>query len=308
MFKKKRKVVKETSPLQSYEVGRIKENKYWYIKLLLFFGFFIAIIMYLPNITILYEKYFKGSTVPSGNVNPTNNNVTNNIVPDEGEPEEIEIKYLFSDDKNIEVNDLEFNTIKLNNNSISFNVKNLLSDSVDLEETNVYFEVYDQSDNLLKRIAISGELKDSESKKVSFSFEGEANYYMIKEILEDDYTYISLNYDNNTSTLTCTNGNSKIIYTFNDEKLTRINHTDTIKKTDNGYDTKYTLYNDLYVSNHTKTGITSNFNVKDDVLNYKIIIDYAKAAEKVNNKFYFDKDTSPRVVSFKVESWEYDCK
>ena len=41
MFKKKRRGPVEITPLKSYQVGKIKENKFWFIKLLLFFGFFM---------------------------------------------------------------------------------------------------------------------------------------------------------------------------------------------------------------------------------------------------------------------------
>ena len=30
-------------------------------------------------------------------------------------------------------------------------------------------------------------------------------------------------------------------------------------------------------------------------------------APKIENRLYFAKDTSPRIVNFKVESWEYEC-
>ena len=307
MFKKKREKV-EISPLKSYEVGRIKENKFWYIKLLLFFGFFGAIIFFLPQISTLYETFIKGSTpVPRGNVTPSNNVVVNNTTEDENVVID-DTKNYFNEDKNTTVNNIVFSAVKLDNNSISFNAKNTLSKNVNLEEANLYFEVYNKTENLLKRFAILGSLKAEESKDYTFSFAGEADYYEILEILEEDYTYIDLTVDdNNVSTLTCTKNNEKIIYTFTNEKLTKIRHTDNVEKSDSSYEEKNTNYKAVYDNNRSKSGITTSYTTEEDTLSFKLSIDYTSNAPKIENRLYFAKDTSPRIVNFKVESWEYEC-
>ena len=308
MFKKKRQPV-EISPLKSYQVGQIKDNKFWYIKLLLFFGFFCAIIFFLPQINGLYDKFIRGTApVPSGNTASSNNAVVNNNTT-VGENTEIdESKNYFNEDKNITVNNIVFSAIELNNNSISFSATNKLTKTVDLEQQNIYFEVYNKTDNLLKRIAVLGTIKENETKTYNFSFEGEAYYFDILEILEEDYTYIDLSIDdNNISTLTCTKENEKIVYTFTNEKLTKIRHTDSLEKTNDDYETKYNYYKELYNKNNTKTGITSSLSTDDDVLSFKLTIDYTKNASAIEDRLYFAKDTSPRIVNFRVESWEYEC-
>jgi hypothetical protein len=308
MFRKKRREPVEITPLKSYQVGSIKENKFWFIKLLLFFGFFAAIILFLPQINGLYESFIKGPTpVPSGQISPSNNVVTNNTTDDENTVID-EAKNYFNEEKSFSINNIVFSTIELNNNSISFSAKNTLSKTVDLEELNIFFEVYNENDNLLKRIAILGNLKANETNTFSFSFVGEANYYEIKEILEEDYTYIDLSIDdNNISTLTCTKNNEKIVYTFENEKLTKIKHSDNIEKSKDEYDEKYSYYNGLYKNYHSKAGISSSFSTEDEVLNFKLTVDYTKNAPKIEDRLYFSKDTAPRIVNFKVESWEYEC-
>ena len=308
MFKKKRRGPVEITPLKSYQVGKIKENKFWFIKLLLFFGFFGAIILFLPQINELYDKFIKSPTpTPNVNPSPSNNVVTNNTTEDENTVKD-ETKNYFNDEKNITVNNIVFSAIELNNNTISFSAKNTLSNAVNLEEENIYFEVYNKTDNLLKRIAVLGSIKSDETMSFSFSFDGEPEYYQIKEILEEDYTYIDLSIDdNNISTLTCLKDNEKVIYTFNNEKLTKIQHSDNIDKTKDDYKEKYNYYNGLYKKYRSKTGITSSFSSNEEDLNFKLVVDYTKNAPKIEDRLYFSKDTAPRIVSFKVESWEYEC-
>ena len=308
MFKKKKRQPVEISPLKSYQVGQIKENKFWFIKLILFFAFFGAIIFFLPQINELLNSILKTPTpASSGNVTPVNNVVVNNTTEDENTIID-ETKNYFNEENSITVNNIVFNSIELENNTISFSAKNTLSKSVDLEEANVYFEVYNKTDNLLKRYAILGSIKAEETKTFTFSFKGEANYYEIKEILEDDYTYIDLTIDdNNVSTLTCIKDSEEVVYTFLDEKLTKIKHTDTIENTNANYEEKKTYYKAVYNKNRSKTGITASFATQDDILNFKLTIDYTKNASKIDERLYFDKDTNPRIVNFKVESWEYEC-
>jgi hypothetical protein len=155
---------------------------------------------------------------------------------------------------------------------------------------------------------VLGTIKENETKTYNFSFEGEAYYFDILEILEEDYTYIDLSIDdNNISTLTCTKENEKVVYTFTNEKLTKIRHTDSLEKTNDDYEKKYNYYKELYNKNNTKTGITSSLSTDDDVISFKLTIDYTKNASAIEDRLYFAKDTSPRIVNFRVESWEYEC-
>ena len=306
MSRKKKEPV-EISPLKSYEVGRIKENKFWYIKLLLFFGFFVAIIFFLPQLSSLYDKIIRGSAMPSSNTSISNNVVTNNTTEEENTIID-ETKNYFNEEKEITVNNITFSAINLSNNTISFSAKNIGTNAVDLEQLNLYFEVYNNTDNLLKRIAVLGNVKANEVTNVSFDFEGEAEYFEIKEILEEDYTYIDLSIDdNNISILTCVKGEEKVVYTFNNEKLTKIKHTDNIITSSSNYTERYDYYKKIYDNNRSKPGITTSFTTEDNLLSFKLIIDYSKNASISDNRLYVAKDTAPRIVNFKVESWEYEC-
>ena len=156
MFKKKRKVNIETSPLQSYTVGKIKENRFGFIKLIIFFGFFIGIIYFLPEINVLIQKYINGVDVrnetPVNNVVPTNNTENNTIE----ENKVTETKYYFKDDNTIEVNNLKFSAIKLNNGKVSFAVENMLTTDTDIMTSNIFFEIYDEHDEVVKRYGLLG--------------------------------------------------------------------------------------------------------------------------------------------------------
>ena len=308
MRKKKHKIV-ETSPLQAYTIGKIKENKFGFIKLIILFGLFFVVVFYLPDLSILYQKFIIGGILDPSAANTSNNgNVTNNITNNVTNNIVVDNKYYFEANRVIEVNNIEFNTIEANNNEISFNAKNLLTTSVDIEKQNIYFELYDENDNLLKRYAILGILKPNEEKIMTFNFDGEANYFDIKEILEDDYTYIDLKYDdNNLSYLICIKNSEKIMYTFLNEKLTKISFSDLVSKQASDYDAKYTLYNEMYVKYRKSDGISAVFNTANNELKYNITIDYTKFEESINNRLLFEKDVSPRVINFKVESWEYEC-
>ncbi len=316
---KKKKNSKDTSPLQSYSVGKIKENKFGFIKIILCFTFFGAVIWFLPDLTIFYQQHIKGyfESLLSGSA-PTvsNNTVSNNTTPNnntvgnvENNVVEVENKYYFKDNKSVDVNNLTFSGAKYSQGELTFDVTNKLATSVNLEGTNVYFEVYDSSESLVKRFAILGVLNGNQSKKFTFHVNSPVEYYEVKEILEENYAYVLLEYDDdNISKLMCTRGNEKVLYTFFNEKLIKIDHVDEITKDDKDYDTKYTDYNSLYVKYRSNVGITSSFNVEDKILYYKMIINYNDSTIRPDYRLYFAKDTEPRIINFKVDSWEFDCK
>ena len=312
MSKKKQKIELNSSPLESVTIGQIKDNKFGFIKVIILFALFIAIIYFLPEINNLYQSFLGSSSAPSSVNRTINNNTTNNVTKEKDEDEEktVELKYNFDEITSVTVNGLNFNDIRITDEELSYTIENKENNAINLDILELFFEVYDKDSNLIRRYAVTGNVDGNSSKIFNFNYDfSNASYYQIKYITQNDYPYVLLDVDDrNTSVLTCEKGNSKIIYTFIDDKLNKIEHVDEFLKEDENYDIMYTFYNELYVKNRSNDGITTTFTTSSKSFKYKMVVDYTKASSKIDNKLYFSKDEKPNIVNFIVESMEYDCK
>jgi len=308
---KKKQVDINGAPLQAVTIGEIKTSKYGWIGTLLLFSLFIGIVYFLPEISKLYQEYFGGSTVPSATP-PTNN--TTNETNTTDDPEDIGNApiYKFDKDVSVTVEDLIFSDIVLAEDGLSFKITNQSEDAVDIEKINLYIETYDtntKEKQILNTIALDGLLTSGDSNSYSFAIETEAQFFSIKEILEEDYTYIILEPgENGIATLTCEKENDKISYYFIDNKLVEFNHVATLMKDDINYDNQYAEYYNLLTKYNSIAGATPRIRSYADYIVFTMQIDYNFFGITLDNDYYFAKDSSPRVVNFKMQSKLFDCK
>ena len=310
---KKKKVDINGAPLQSVTIGQIKQSKYGWIGIIFLFGLFASVIYFLPEMSKLYQEFIsgKGNTNISLPINNTANNIVN--TPEQMNPEfpsESNV-YALETDNTVVKGDLEFSEINYINNNLTFKITNKSETGYDLSDLNLYFETYDtnaEDRNVLNTIAIKGELTSGAALNYTFNIKEGALYFDIKEILEEDYTYIDLIPDeNNNILLTCIKDEEKLLYTFYNSKLNTIEDTVTVLKTDVDYDAEYSKYNTLVVRYGSTNGINAGLSTNISSMIFNIKIDYGYFTGTIENNYYFVKDTTPRVVNFKMEAELFEC-
>ena len=310
--KKNKKANLNNNPLEPVTIAQVKESKFGWIGVILIFGLFIAIVYFLPEIEQLYQVYIKGNTSIIENNSSISNNVninTNENTTNDNENKEIDISYKFTDNNEIDIDNLTFNNINLDNNKLSINIQNNSKSLIKIDDLDLFMEIYDSNDNLLNRIWLYGNIESESNLILIYTIKSNANYFKIKVIPEEDYTYEDFIIDDNNKTiLTCNANNEQLIYTFINDKLIEINHTKKYAKTNSDYDSVYSSLSSLVINNNGKAGIKTIFNSNSIELNFSLTIDYNIFNSTIDNKYYFNKDISPRIVNFKVESMFFDCK
>ena len=310
---RKKKVDINGAPLQSVTIGEIKESKFGWLGTILLFGIFGGIIFYLPELTEIYQQYLgKNTTVaPSVSGNTINNTVNNTVAPSEEEEDNSLNLNSFATDKELVWNSLTFSEIALVNNQLTFNVKNTGQSSIDLQKSNLYFVTYDKNTDdalILNNIALNGIVASSGELSYSFQIKSGAAYYEVKDISEDEYTYIDLTPDeNNNIFLTCKKDGEEISYTFLNDKLRSLSQTATVSKSAENYDELYSAYNTLVVRYGLSNGVKAGLSTNMVNMTFSFNVDYTTFTGNINEIKYFAKDTSPRVVNFKMESLLYEC-
>lgn len=311
---KKKKVDINGTPLQAVTIGKVKDNKYGWVVVLFLFSLFCAIIYFLPDLTRLYNEYMSGGTAPVGNNGGINNTINNTTEPDEGEKDEVsqeETLYTFGTDLSVTVDNLIFTDIRNMNNVLTFNVTNKSQETINLDELELYISVYDKNNEeklVLNHLAILGEIEPEEMNDYSFDIKEGALYFNIKNISEDEYTYIDLMPDESGNiTLTCEKDREKLVYLFVDNKLKLVEHSDIVYKDSADYEDAYNKYNTIVSEYENNSGIKTKLSILDSYLWYKMEVNYNLSGTSIDYKYYFDKDATPRVVNFIMESVLYEC-
>ncbi|MBE6156009.1 MAG: hypothetical protein E7164_04570 [Firmicutes bacterium] len=309
---KKKTVDINGTPLESVTIGQIKKGKFGWLGMLTLFVLFGGVIYFLPELTALYQKYLSGSTPSLGNT--IINNTTNNTVEKPNEDEEPPVDttvYTFGSDVTVELNGLIFSEISYINNVLAFKVSNTTESSYNLKDNNLYFQTYDNATDIkmaLNTIALKGELPPSSELNFSFEIREGAKNFDIKEILEEDYTYVTFTPDENDNiVLTCSKDEQKLKYTFHNDKLTIVEESMVVLKNDVNYDSLYRKYNTIVVKYGLANGIEAKMLTNFLNMTFSIRIDYSNFTGKIDNDYYFEKDTNSRIVNFIMESELFKC-
>lgn len=291
-------------PLKSVTIGEINEKKHGVIGVFILLALFIGLVFFLPEIQKYYQQYF-GTPVVNDYEEPEKEDNNQGEQPDNNEDD---TKYLLTETKQYTMDDIEINDITFEEGNLSFKAKNKTTNPINLNDMNLYFLTYDESGSLLNHVPIVGTLNVEQDLSFNYLIKSNSHSFIIKEMIEDDYPFFTINEDNNgISILTCTKANDKIIYTFKNDLLNKIEHTANYEKSIANYDSIYSSYNTIVVANSDKEGVTATITSNETSMNYSMIIDYEKLNTTINYKHYLAKDTNPRVVNFKLESDLFDC-
>lgn len=305
---KKKKVDINGNPLDTITIGNVKENKYGWVGTVLLFAIFIGAIYFMPELSNIINRLFSTSSAPITNPSVPNAPVIPNQDDNKNTPQDV--LYAFGIDTALTKSPFEFTEIILSNNLLTFTVTNTSDQLVELKD--VYLVTYDNNTdekNTLNIIAVKGKLNKERSISYSFNIKSGATYFTIKEIFEEDYTYIDLTPDeNNNIVLTCENEMQKISYKFFDNKLISIEDTINISTDFNKYESLYEKYNSMVDEYELENGISATVYDYTSESTFVFNIDYSVFSGEINNDYYFSKGLSPRVVNFIMESQLFDCR
>lgn len=312
---KKVKVDINGKPLEAITIGQIKKSKYGWIGTIILFVLFISIIYFLPELSKYYQIWVEGKTDFVNNA-PANNTV---VIPEEDSSSENTEDsqtdaslFLLSTETNIKYKDLLFSNFVYQNNTISFTVKNEGGETISLEENQLYLQTYNTNTlekNMLNTIELSAMIMSGQQITLSYETAKVPVYLNVLPILEEDYTYIVLDSDeNNLAKLTCENDIETIEYIFINDKLREINQKVSILKSAENYDSIYDKYHTILVKYATQNGIEINLSTNTERMEFTLKLDYTIFSNNIENDYYFAKDTSSRIINFKMESKLFECK
>lgn len=306
----RKKVNLDVNPLESVTIGRTDKKKYSWIGTVVLFILFILVIYFLPDIQKAYREYLYNkafsnnttNTIPSQGDNNDGNETVNNT--------NIKNTQIFSIDSNsnITIDNIIFNNLKYSENNISFEATSNSDNELNLSDEGYFLRLYDD-DNIIKTIKINGVISAKASKSFGYLIDVQPTRYSIVKLDEKDYDLIMLSVDSeNKSSLTCSNSNETVVYYFQDDLLYKLEDTVVYETSNANYSEMYSKYTSYVNSYSGKPGIETSLSSNSLRLNFTLSIDYLQFYQKIDNIYYYAKDTSPIKVNYEMNAMFFDCK
>ncbi len=303
-----KKVELNNNPLESQTIGKIKKHNFAFFSVLLVMVIFGCVIFFLPEINMIYENYKKTGTISFDIIHniPVNNIVINNTVePNTNENTNntvVEPNYLtLNINTEVSFGDIVFNGIRYDSDQVKVTINSNKSSTLVLSKLSYFMLFYNRDKELIKTYYFSNNVTGQST--VSINVSG-AVYYNIVSFTDSDYPYTLLDIDENkNSYLHCSRNNSELTYTFNDEKLTRVEESITVNNPSESSKIQYAGLKDEYEMNG---GVEVTI---EDSTPYKFIlhIDLQQYNGSIKN-YYFVKDIGPSEVKFKLEAMGFTCR
>lgn len=313
MAKKNNNVVIENVELKPQTIGEIPKKKNNIGRVILIFVAFIFTIVYLPNITVIFNNIL-GMDTSSSIVNMSQKE-EEQIKNPNSDNEQKEINYvLFSEKAKIENGDYSVSNFKLTNNNINFVINNNLDSQLNLGEQKLYLEIYNENKTLINRYKVDVEQIEAKgTQAVNLTIKETAIHFItFVSKTKDDYPVIDLKKDDaGNATLTCVNNNSKIQYTFNNDELIKVREdvNYNFDVTDMNYSKEFSKYQTICSDYSLTSGATASFNNSSNGFTALIQIDLEKISkDKIKNKYYFNYKELSKVVSFEMQTYGYSCR
>jgi hypothetical protein len=256
-------------------------------------------------ITEFYKKYFGKYTDDADNTGTTTKPVTSDDL------------HILNNLTNITYQNITLTNVSFSGNEITYYLAST-SDNYNLDNNNLFIEIYGSANNLLTRINLSGTLnqtpKSYTSKLYKLGVNSSENYYgKIAKVSLDKYP--SFNLINNT--LTCTSTNNTYIYKFTNDKLVNINETYNYFY-DQSKINLDTYMNELNISKAKSTKIASYTNSSSTTSETDTGFAFTASLDLNNLKVsdlgeyyessYYDLNTSSKQVNYEMLTKGYDCK
>ncbi len=298
----------DSTELKSTTIGEISTKKKSIIPLIIVFAFFLAVVYFLPNITEYIEEYQE-------NKNPTNDAVTppNNTNTDDSEDEnddETEDKIEYKENVELSNEKINLSDIVIEDEVITFKLKNISGIDINLEETNYYLELYSE-DTLLQRISLEKNIIVASDETEIYEIKTEITnmiYLKLSEITPDEYPQVTLEEDeDNISIMTCEIDGKNTVYTFEDKELIEIEITITMNSTEKDYTAYFDQYESLSKEIDSYVGAVTDFDETDDNFEYNVRYDLTEFANYGEVDLKYTLESTAEEIKFKSESNGEDC-
>ena len=312
--KKNENIVIVDKELTPTIIGKLDKSEKSPVLLIIIFIIFIAVAIFMPDITNYIEAYLNGN----------NTNITNK--PAVNEPEDVDkeqlpneqenpVYYDYTEDLAINHESFTMSNIIISENKIYFDLKNNTDAVLDMKEKKQFLEIYSSDNTLLQRIKISfGTIDVSSVKNYEYVLDdnvsGNVSKLLISTKTEADYPEVNLTLnEDGKGILVCENKYEKITYTFGNSMLISINDVinypfeNTIAYSEllKNYQLNAATYNNYDGVSATlinnETGFT--FNALLDLQNVDLT--------NIENNYYYNYKTNVKTVKFEMESNGFNC-
>lgn len=315
MAKKKYTNMKlEQQELTPIVIGTLGNKRRGPLGGILLMGLFIAVVIFLPEISEYASKLLNNNSITPSPVTPV---APTPVDPDEPTGND-ETFYDFSTSLKIAKDDVELTDFVLDttNNTLSYSVVNPSKSTTNMEELNYFLEVYDSNRTLLERVkltsieSLAGGAYQTEVSDINAETASNMHSLLLLKKSESDYPVVELNVNSdNEGSLVCTRGFEEVTYHFNKGLLKNVKHSYNYDNTHEDYNTVYESVNTTASTYNRKTGVTSVFNGDTEKFSVITNVDLESASRTYIFKAdTFKLDTEPKVVKFEMEAQNFTCK
>ena len=300
----------EQDELKPITVGYFESRKKSSLGIFIILSMFTLIIIFLPQISNFINNFLDSGNTTTPGYKP-NSQID---VPKEEETDDKTYYDYATDlliaDENINLSDF---ILDESNQTLSFKVIN--NSRTNLLDLNYYLELYNDNHTLLERIklvtkenVLAGETKDM----IKYLSDDAINVkqFTLSKLDVNEYPVLNLTPNlNGEASLVCENSHEKITYTFNNNKLKKLESEVNYLNTDDNYNDIYNEYRSIPNSYNVLDGISSTF--FESATGFSIFTDVNlenASRTYIFNADTFNLDTEAKVVSFEMESQGFDCR
>lgn len=225
-------------------------------------------------------------------------------------------KHPLNENTSIVFNNIILSNVKLNNNKITYDLVNKGNNVIVLDSTDYYFNIFNEGNELLKRIKLTGNITNEKiNNEITFSdLEFKNIVYYGNVITFTNYDDIKLKEnESGIASLICSINNNAYKYNFNNLILKSISHNykyDNVKDIDK-YLEKYNFYVKRSKKINELAPTTSNTEEKDVGFEFVASLDLAKInitdLEDYIDYNYYALDTPAKKVKYEMEAKGYKC-
>ena len=310
MAKKKEPVILEDVELKPQVIGYAYEKKSNLGRVIIIFIILIVAVFYINDITVFINNLLgkkTPSTITEGSGKPSEGEK-----PGSEQPGEDDTEYnLFNESLEIKSGSLTLNNFKYANNTLTFDINNSTTSPVNLSSRKYFLETYTEDKTLINRFKVDiDSILGNNKESYTFNEVSSFSYLVFVEKTTKDYPEYALSdSENGIGDITCKMNDDTYIYSFEKNKLTKINHTiSNSNVSDASYYNKYNEVQTLVNNYKTMEGMTATFNGTQNGYSAVITIDLEKVdLSKVNNKYYYAKGEEAKVVDFEMITYGYTC-
>ncbi len=314
----KQKVVIKNMKLEHNElspttIGVFENRKKSSIGIFFLLGLFIAVVVFLPDISDWLDGYLNPQIATPGNTPKPNKPVVPGNEVNYGNT-----FYPFTNELKIDRDKIVVDNFSVDvaNNSLSFRVTNKTNTYLKVESLNYFLELYTKEQTLLERVKLIGDKAltggNAQNYTMNIKVETAANLGTLVLVQKEvsDYPPVTLQQaENGSAAMVCYSNHEKVTYKFTEDKLKEVTSEASYMKTDPDY-SKY-LQDNKVLSNtyNSKTGIVSTIFEYSEGCNITTNVNLSEADRLyVFNADSFQLDTEPKIVKFEMEAQGFTCK